>query len=236
MMAGMLTLIITLILTGLLRGVRSHRALVLENLALRHQLAVLQRTAPRPRLRRFDRLFWALLSRLWHDWAEAVVIVQPENSARGSHELRNLVSTTTSVQDSTTSVPPSALGAVSKSSRTGGSGAGSSEAQRGPAGCNLRRTKVLTQAALRHRGSVSFPPTPCPWSGHWRHTICSTRTNREGLKGRKEAMTEGIGDVERGMSTATKGGVDGSTSPCSSSSKGRSSYYCWQSAVRPALG
>ena len=36
MMAGM----ITLILTGLLRGVRTRRALVLENLALRHQLAV----------------------------------------------------------------------------------------------------------------------------------------------------------------------------------------------------
>ena len=39
---------LTLILTGLLRGVRTQRALVLENLALRHQLAVLQRTAPRP--------------------------------------------------------------------------------------------------------------------------------------------------------------------------------------------
>ena len=40
MMAGM----ITLILTGLLRGVRTQRSLVLENLALRHQLVVLQRT------------------------------------------------------------------------------------------------------------------------------------------------------------------------------------------------
>jgi hypothetical protein len=39
MMAGM----ITLILIGLLRGIRTHRALVLETLALRHQLAVLQR-------------------------------------------------------------------------------------------------------------------------------------------------------------------------------------------------
>jgi hypothetical protein len=47
-MAGM----ITLILTGLLRGVRTQRSLVFENLALRHQLAVLQRTAPRPRLRK----------------------------------------------------------------------------------------------------------------------------------------------------------------------------------------
>ena len=47
MMAAMLTLI----LTGLLRGIRAQHALVLENLALRHQLTVLQRTAPRPRLR-----------------------------------------------------------------------------------------------------------------------------------------------------------------------------------------
>jgi hypothetical protein len=54
MMAGM----ITLILTVLLRVLRTRRALVLENLALRHQLAVLQRAARRPCLRRSDRLFW----------------------------------------------------------------------------------------------------------------------------------------------------------------------------------
>jgi hypothetical protein len=47
----MMTGMIPLILTGLLRVLRRRRALVLENLALRHQLAVLQRTAPRPRLR-----------------------------------------------------------------------------------------------------------------------------------------------------------------------------------------
>jgi hypothetical protein len=48
---SMMTGMITLILTGLLRVLRTRRALVLESLALRHQLAVLQRTAPRPRLR-----------------------------------------------------------------------------------------------------------------------------------------------------------------------------------------
>ena len=53
----MMTGMITLVLTGLLRGVRTQRSLVFENLALRHQLAVLQRAAPRPRLRRSDRLF-----------------------------------------------------------------------------------------------------------------------------------------------------------------------------------
>ena len=78
MMAGM----ITLILTGLLRGVRTQRSLVFENLALRHQLAVLQRTASRPRLRTSDRLFWVLLSRLWSGWAETVSIVQPETVIR----------------------------------------------------------------------------------------------------------------------------------------------------------
>jgi hypothetical protein len=74
MMAGM----ITFILTGLLRGVRTQRALVFENLALRHQLAVLQRTLPRPRLRTSDRLFWVLLSRFWSGWTAAV-------SDRGDH-------------------------------------------------------------------------------------------------------------------------------------------------------
>ena len=78
----MMTAMITLVLTSLLRGIRIRRALVLENLALRHQLAVLRRSTPRPHLRRSDRLFWVLLSRLWHGWAEAVAIVQPETVIR----------------------------------------------------------------------------------------------------------------------------------------------------------
>jgi hypothetical protein len=73
----MMTGMIPLILTGLLRVLRTRRALVLENLALRHQLAVLQRTAPRPRLRTADRLLWVLLSRLWAGWTDAISVVQP---------------------------------------------------------------------------------------------------------------------------------------------------------------
>ena len=78
----MMTGMITLILTGLLRVLRTRRSLVLENLALRHQLAVLQRTAPRPRLRTSDRLLWVLLSRLWSGWTDAVSVVQPETVIR----------------------------------------------------------------------------------------------------------------------------------------------------------
>jgi putative transposase len=77
-MASMLPLI----LTGLLFALRTRRALALENLALRHQLAVLQRAAPRPRLRRSDRLLWVLLSRLWNGWAGALVLVKPETVIR----------------------------------------------------------------------------------------------------------------------------------------------------------
>jgi hypothetical protein len=52
-------------------------AVTLENVALRHQLAILQRTAPRPRLRRRDRIFWVCLSRLWGNWRASLLIIQP---------------------------------------------------------------------------------------------------------------------------------------------------------------
>jgi transposase InsO family protein len=73
---------LTLILTGLLFALRTRRALALENLALRHQLAVLQRAAPHPRLRRSDRLLWVLLSRLWNGWAYALLLFKPETVIR----------------------------------------------------------------------------------------------------------------------------------------------------------
>ncbi len=53
-------------------------SLVAENLALRQQLAVLQRKAKRPRLRNSDRIFWAWLSRLWNGWRSTLLIVQPQ--------------------------------------------------------------------------------------------------------------------------------------------------------------
>jgi hypothetical protein len=54
-----------------------HRQLALENLALRQQLAVYKRTAPRPRLRTTDRLLWVWLARVWPAWRQALVIVAP---------------------------------------------------------------------------------------------------------------------------------------------------------------
>jgi transposase InsO family protein len=56
--------------------------LTLENLALRQQLAVYQRSAKRPKLRPSDRIFWVWLSRLWHDWHSGLIIVQPDTVVR----------------------------------------------------------------------------------------------------------------------------------------------------------
>jgi len=52
-------------------------AIALENLALRHQLLVLQRSGRRPRLARWDRVLWVWLCRVWAGWRSSLVIVQP---------------------------------------------------------------------------------------------------------------------------------------------------------------
>ncbi len=52
-------------------------AVTLENVALRHQLTVLPRSSPRPRLRRQDRILWVCLSRLGANWRSSLLIVQP---------------------------------------------------------------------------------------------------------------------------------------------------------------
>jgi putative transposase len=59
-----------------------HRQLALENLALRHQLAVYKRTVTRPKLRRTDRLVWVWLARVWGAWRQPLLIVTPDTVLR----------------------------------------------------------------------------------------------------------------------------------------------------------
>ena len=54
--------------------------LVIENLALRQQLAVLGQSAKWPKLRARYRVFWAWLSRLWPNWRSTLILVQVRNS------------------------------------------------------------------------------------------------------------------------------------------------------------
>jgi hypothetical protein len=65
---ALLPVMITLLqlaIKTILSILKSRQALVLENLALRQQLAVLNRSAKRPPLRPSDRMFWVMLSRIW---------------------------------------------------------------------------------------------------------------------------------------------------------------------------
>ena len=51
----------------------------LENLALRQQLAVLRRSAPkRLKLTAADRIFWVWLRSVWSEWKSALMIVKAE--------------------------------------------------------------------------------------------------------------------------------------------------------------
>jgi hypothetical protein len=60
------------------------RDLLLETLALRHQLCVLARA--KPRFRPTDRLFWLFLRWFWPRWREALVLIHPATVDRWHRE------------------------------------------------------------------------------------------------------------------------------------------------------
>ena len=64
------------------RFLSSRRSLLIENLALRQQLAVFQRQHSRPRLIPSDKIFWLLMRRLWSSWKTALIVVSPESVVR----------------------------------------------------------------------------------------------------------------------------------------------------------
>jgi len=74
---------LVLALLGTLRAALKARTdLVLENLALRQQLALLRRRSKRPRVGLLDRVFWMWLSQWWARWREALHVVQPQTVIR----------------------------------------------------------------------------------------------------------------------------------------------------------
>ncbi len=73
---------ISTLLRTLISVLATRQELALENLALRQQIAVLQRSVKCPHLKNSDRLFWALLSRIWKDWSEVITVVKPETVIR----------------------------------------------------------------------------------------------------------------------------------------------------------
>jgi putative transposase len=77
MLAALVVLLRTL---GLLWS--GHRAIALENVALRQQLSIFRRTVRRPHLRTSDRVLWVLLATAWPDWRTALIVVQPDTVVR----------------------------------------------------------------------------------------------------------------------------------------------------------
>src|SRR4030088_2053370 len=67
-----------LLFGAILRVFLTRRMLLLENLALRQQLAALKRRDARPRLAVFDKLFWVMARRFWSGWKQALIVVNPE--------------------------------------------------------------------------------------------------------------------------------------------------------------
>src|SRR5258708_8034281 len=66
----------------LVRLLRARRSILLENLALRQQLAVLKRRHPRPGLDLLDKLFWVAIRRFWSGWQRSLIAVTPETVVR----------------------------------------------------------------------------------------------------------------------------------------------------------
>ena len=56
----------------------ARRSLLLENLALRQQLAVFKRRHPRTRLTFLDKLFWVAARQICSDWKQFLIVVLPD--------------------------------------------------------------------------------------------------------------------------------------------------------------
>jgi hypothetical protein len=63
-------------------ALRSRDDLVLENLALRQQLAIYKDKRPRPQLTDSARAFWVGLRAAWPGWRNALILVQPDTVVR----------------------------------------------------------------------------------------------------------------------------------------------------------
>src|SRR6266852_7387857 len=74
--------LILLWIGALIRLFRSRGNLVLENLVLLQQLAMLKRRHRRPSIGLLDKLFWVVVRRFWSGWKQALIVVTPETVVR----------------------------------------------------------------------------------------------------------------------------------------------------------
>jgi putative transposase len=70
-------LILAILIGSLRAAFRSRSDMVLENLALRQQLATYARGRKRPLLKPGERAFWVALSGAWSGWGSCLLVVKP---------------------------------------------------------------------------------------------------------------------------------------------------------------
>jgi len=70
--------LLTKVIFELLRLIfRGKHDIALENLALRQQLVVQQRSIKKPKITNRDRIFWIWLSTFWNKWRASLIVVKP---------------------------------------------------------------------------------------------------------------------------------------------------------------
>ncbi len=76
-----------LLLNWILALWKGRADLALENLALRHQVLILERGCKKPRATEIDRLIWIVLSKVWGRWQEALDVFQPRTVVGWSRKV-----------------------------------------------------------------------------------------------------------------------------------------------------
>src|SRR6202521_4769368 len=76
-LARIMKLIVCAFIAFLTTLLRSRLSLQIEIVALRHQLAVYERSARRPLIHPGDRILWSWISRYWSRWRDALMFVRP---------------------------------------------------------------------------------------------------------------------------------------------------------------
>jgi Integrase core domain. len=82
----MAKLLLNLLFWSVQAAFRSQQDLILENLALRQQLAVFKSKRTRPVLHNVDRAFWVAFQESWKKWKNVLIVVKPETVVRWHKE------------------------------------------------------------------------------------------------------------------------------------------------------
>src|SRR6516162_6675859 len=127
-------------------AVRERRDLALENLAIRQQLGVLKRRQGVPRLRRKDRLFWVVLSRIWAPWPGALHLVKADTVVGWQRKGFRIYWAKVSAEKARSTA--SEFGAPSVNTAHGG---------REPVLGRASHSRGIAEAGNRHLGAHGFP-------------------------------------------------------------------------------